>query len=154
MTMTTLDLSDRIERILAIWGTDGSGLPGEDAWKALAKCSDIQPVTLVNFFKMRDFASYPVGLAVGEDGISGDDAFQRYAAVSMPSLEKVGGRFLLVAPFSTTFIGAAEDWDLVAIGSYPNPDALLSLFELKDYREAYHHRTAACRDQKVSLCIG
>ncbi|RBW63341.1 hypothetical protein [Ruegeria sp. A3M17] len=107
-----------------------------------------------DFFKMRDIASYPVGLAMGEVGISGDDAFQRYAAVSMPSLEKVGGRFLLVAPFSTMFIGVAEDWDLVAIGSNLNADALLSLFDLKDYRETYYHRTAACRDQKVSLRIG
>lgn len=154
MTMKTLNLNDRIERILAKWGTDDSGLPGQDAWSALAGCPNNQPVTLVNFFKMRDNASYPVDLTVGEVGISGNEAFQRYAAVSMPSLEKVGGRFLLVAPFSTTFIGAAEDWDLVAIGSYPNPDALLSLFELEDYREAYFHRTAACRDQKVSLCLG
>lgn len=154
MTMTKLSLTDRIESILAIWGTEGSGLPGEDAWKALAQCPDNQPVTLVNFFKMRNSASYPTGFATAEGNISGEDAFQRYAAVSMPSLEKVGGKFLLVAPFGKTFIGTAEEWDLVAIGSYPNPSALLSLFELEAYRKAYTHRIAACSDQKVSLCLG
>ncbi|CUH99636.1 DUF1330 domain-containing protein [Leisingera aquaemixtae] len=154
MTMTQLSLIDRIESILANWGAEGSGQPGEDAWKALAKCPNNQPVTLVNFFKMRDSALYPKDFAAAQSNISGQEAFQRYAAVSMPSLEKVGGKFLLVAPFGKTFIGTAEEWDLVAIGSYPNPSALLSLFELEAYREAYIHRIAACSDQKVSLCLG
>ncbi len=154
MTTKATGLSNRIEGIFANWGAGQSGLPSQGAWNALAKCPGDQPVTLVNFFKMRDLASYPTGTAGGEGSISGEEAFQRYAAVSMPSLESVGGRFLLVAPFGNTFVGAAEDWDLVAIGSYPNPGALLSLFELDAYREAYIHRTAACSDQKVSLCMG
>ncbi len=154
MTTTEPNLRDRIERILEKWGTDDIGLPGQDAWRALAKCSDTQPVTLVNFFKMRDTAFYQTGNDMTEADTSGDEAFQRYAAVSMPSLEKVGGRFLLVAPFISMFIGASENWDLVAIGSYPNSGALLSLFELDEYREAYVHRTAACSDQKVVLCLG
>lgn len=154
MTTTKLSLSDRIDRVRATWSTGEAGLPGDDAWAALATCADDQPVTLVNFFKMRDRASYPAGLEPEETDLSGNDAFQKYAAVSMPSLEQVGGRFLLVAPFGASFIGAAEDWDLVAIGSYPNPGALVSLFELDAYRDAYSHRIAACSDQKVSLCLG
>lgn len=136
MTITAHSVQNRIESILANWGTGSSGLPDEVTWDAVAQCAMDQPVTLVNFFKMRDNASYPSGTAVVENGISGQDAFQRYAAVSIPS------------------VGSAEDWDLVAIGSYPNPGALLSLFEMDAYREAYIHRVAACRDQRVSLCLG
>lgn len=154
MTNTARSVQNRIESILANWGTGSSGLPVEATWSALAQCAKDQPVTLVNFFKMRDSAAYPKGMAMAEDDISGQEAFQHYAAVSIPSVEQVGGKFLMVAPFARTFIGSAEDWDLVAIGSYPNPSALLSLFELDAYREAYIHRVAACRDQRVSLCLG
>ncbi|GGX69793.1 hypothetical protein GCM10007385_43760 [Tateyamaria omphalii] len=154
MTNTARSIQNRIESILANWGTSSNGLPDEATWDALAQCAKDQPVTLVNFFKMRDSASYPSGTAMVEDRISGQDAFQRYAAVSIPSVEQAGGKFLMVAPFACTFIGPTEDWDLVAIGSYPNPGTLLSLFEMDAYREAYIHRVAACRDQRVSLCLG
>lgn len=154
MTTTRRSFTERIERILQTWGTETSGLPGKDAWATLAECPEDQAITLVNFFKMRERASYPNGVSTADGDVSGQEAFNRYASVSMPSLEKVGGKFLLVAPFAKTFIGIAEDWDLVAIGSYPNPNALLSLFELDAYRRAYPHRTAACSNQKVSLCLG
>ena len=154
MAKTETGIQERIENILAAWGTGRSGLPSEDTWNALAQCNEDQPITLVNFFKMRKTASYSMDRAAAEGSVSGEEAFQRYAAVSMPSLEQVGGTFLLVAPFGRTFVGASQDWDLVAIGSYPNPGALLSLFELDSYREAYVHRIAACSDQQVSLCLG
>lgn len=153
MTTTFPSLTDRAEGILATSGSQ-AGLPTEETWQTLAECPADQPVTLVNFFKMRDRAAYPAGY-IGEDtDITGEEAFQRYASVSMPSLEKVGGRFLLVAPFGKTFIGSEEDWDLVAIGTYPNPGALLALFELEEYQAAYIHRDAACANQQVSLCLG
>ena len=154
MTTTQTNLTDRIETILAQWGHHAHGLPSETTWTALAQIPADQPVTLVNFFKMRDTAVYPTDFADGADDISGNEAFQRYAAISMPSLSDVGGKFLMVAPFGNSFIGPAEDWDLVAIGSYPNVNALVSLFESETYRHAYAHRIAACADQKVSLCLG
>lgn len=60
----------------------------------------------------------------------------------------------MVAPFEAMFVGAEEDWDLVAIGSYPNTDALIALFDDADYCEAFVHCTAACVRQKVYVCSG
>lgn len=154
MLKTETQTQHRINAILKKWGSGTTGLPSKDVWNALARCANDQPITLVNFFKMREYASYPTGSAKRDDHLSGDEAFQRYAAVSMPSLEQVGGKFLMVAPFGHTFIGDTEDWDVVAIGSYPNPAALLSLFEIDAYHEAYVHRIAACSNQHVSLCLG
>lgn len=151
---TSPSLRDRIEAIVAKWGTQATGVPHQAVWNAIAQCGEDQPLTLVNYFKMRETASYEAGHADAQSGLSGQEAFQRYGAVSMPGLEQVGGRFLMVAPFMGSFIGAAEDWDLVAIGSYPNPGALLALFEMDAYREAYAHRVAACAEQRVSVCLG
>lgn len=146
--------AQRVSSILNTWGHASPGLPSQDTWNAIARLPVDQPVTLINFFKMRAKAEYSSSHADAHIGASGQDAFNLYAKVSLPSVEAVGGRFLLVAPFWQTFIGKAEDWDLVAIGTYPDPDALLSLFELDDYRAAYLHRVAACSDQRVSLCMG
>ena len=73
----------------------------------------------------------------------------------MPTMERVGGRFLHVGPFEGLFLGGgdvAEDWDLVAIGSYPDIAALLALYSDPGYRAAFPHRTAACARQKVVVC--
>lgn len=145
----------RVAAIVEAYGAGAeAGMPSQEAWARLAKIAPDQQVTLVNFFKMRDRAAYPEGCAEESVDVDGQTAFGRYADVSMPSLEKVGGRFLLVAPFGETFIGGAEEWDLVAVGTYPGPSAIFSLFELPEYRRAYVHRTAACAEQHVSLCIG
>ncbi|MBX2853584.1 MAG: DUF1330 domain-containing protein [Rhodobacteraceae bacterium] len=153
--MSQLDLSfaSRIEKIRKIYAFD-TGMPSQDAWWQLGKLAPTQTVTLVNFFKFREWAAYPASAAGEGAGVSGREAFDRYAAVSMPCLQKVGGRFLLVAPFGATFIGDSEDWDLVAVGAYEEPSAVLALFEDPDYRQAYTHRVAACARQSVSLCIG
>ena len=85
---------------------------------------------------------------------TGQEAFDRYAAVSMPTMERCGGRFLLAAPFGGTFAGENEDWDLIVVGSYPNTRALFQLFEEDGYQKVFHHRTAACAKQKVLIVDG
>ena len=142
----------RIDQLIEWYGEgmDGSS-PTREQWAHIFNRPQDQAITLINLFKMRDLATYPQD----EHSVaSGQDAFDRYAAVSMPALEKVGGKFLLVAPYETQFVGPAEDWDLVAIGFYPNTAALLNLFENKVYREAFIHRTAACERQRVFVCTG
>ena len=50
-----------------------------------------------------------------QPGDAGQAAFEWYSAVSMPAMERAGGRFLLVGPFEATFMGQDEDWDLIAV---------------------------------------
>ena len=144
-----------IGRLIAWYGdgADGSS-PTADQWRHVLERPANSPLTLVNFFKLRERAVYAQDFPNVETACSGRAAFDRYAAVSMPTLEKVGGRFLLVAPFEGMVVGDYEDWDLVAVGAYPNGDALLALFEDADYRACFAHRTAACERQKVFLCDG
>lgn len=139
----------RIESLIAAYG-EGDGLPSRPQWEALCALPEEVPVTLLNFFKFRNEARY--GDTSGETPCTGAEAFSRYAAVSAPALERAGGRFTLLAPFGGSFIGAAEDWDFVAAGSYPGRHAVLALFEDEDYRRCYVHRLAACERQKVLFC--
>ncbi len=131
-------------------GKDGSS-PTPEQWAHIVNRPQDQAVTLINFFKIRDKAAYQNGAQLD---LSGQGAFDKYAEVSMPTLDKVGGKFLMVASAEGMFAGDAEDWDLVAIGSYPNTAALLNLFEDEGYRAVFHHRTAACEKQRVHVCNG
>ncbi len=147
------DLEERIKNLAAIYGDGSDGAcPTRAQWQALINDTPDGGVTLINFFKMRAHAQYPPGADAPAEPGTGDEAFQRYAAVSGGVLEKVGGHFTLVAPFKGSLIGDKEDWDLVAIGAYPAVENVLALFEDADYRGVYVHRTAACARQKVFFC--
>ena len=161
------NIEDRVARLVAWYGDGSDGAsPTAEQWRQVVGRPAESPITLINFFKLRDRALYrdealaPVVTEGGQSGQksgqaeSGKAAFDRYAAVSIPTMEKIGGRFLLVAPFEAGFVGAEEDWDLVAIGSFAHKEVLLSLWEDADYHAAYPHRTAACARQKVVVCKG
>ncbi len=151
----TLDGTEaRLDRLVAWYGDGADGTaPTRAQWRALLERPADQPVTVVNFFKLRGQAVYPEGAETMQTpGVSGKEAFDRYAAVSGPTLEKVGGRFLLLAPFEAALMGAEEDWDLVVVGTYPDTEALLALHEDAAYRSVYPHRSAALERQKVFAC--
>ena len=128
-------------------GLDGSS-PTQDQWKSILHGPRDKPLTLVNFFKFREEAQY----SEGPSEKSGQEAFAEYASVSMPAMQRAGGSFLHVGPFQGMFLGENEDWDLIAIGSYPDLDALIALYSDEAYRAAFPHRTAACERQKVIVC--
>lgn len=128
--------AQKIDDLVAAFGDGGDGsTPTRDQWRRALGRSDDKPITLLNLFKIRDQA-----------------AFDRYAEISIPAMQKAGGKFLLIAPCVGTFLGEEEDWDLVAIGSYPDAGSLLRLFDDPEYRAAFPYRSAACARQKVLIC--
>lgn len=70
----------------------------------------------------------------------------------MPTVEKVGARFVTFGPAIGAFTGPEEAWDLIAVVSYPDGEAALALYEDGDYRAAFAHRRAAVAKQAVWLC--
>ncbi|MEO9873689.1 MAG: hypothetical protein ABJF69_02625, partial [Anderseniella sp.] len=95
-------------------GSDGS-CPTMQQWQRILDLPADAAVTLINFFKLNEVADYPGGFAGMETNVSGQDAFNRYASVSIPTMGKVGGRFLHDGPFAGQFNGDEEDWHIIAI---------------------------------------
>ena len=143
----------RIENLLAAYGdgTDGHS-PTIEQWKRLLDRPAGNNITLVNFFKLNDVAQYPADAPESRESLTGNDAFGRYAQTSVPTVEKVGGQFLLLGPATGVLFGEEEDWDLIAVGSYPGLENLMALFEDQAYQKVARHRSAACARLKVFIC--
>ncbi|MGH7787961.1 MAG: DUF1330 domain-containing protein [Candidatus Binatia bacterium] len=132
---------------LAAWYGETAG-PTAAQWRRVLSGPQGAPITLINFFKLRAV------VRDGDGASSGMDAMMRYAAVSGPTLVKVGGRFLLTGAFEATFMGEDEDWDLVAIAAYPDRAALFALLDDDAYRAAWADRVAAVERQRVVVAAG
>ena len=143
-----MNVNETVQSLVTLYGSgDGNGAPTEDQWRRIIEREPDAPFAFVNFFKLNAQADY--GDPVNEPAASGEEAFQRYAAVSMPAMHEAGGEFLAVAPFVGSFLGEEQDWDLVAIGKYPNLDSFLTLYQNPAYVSAFRHRTAAVSRQSV-----
>lgn len=134
-------------------GRDGSS-PTNAQWRTILTLPPENPLKLVNFFKLSAEAEYAQSPSDAGAVISGMEAFNNYAAVSVPAMEKAGGSFLHVGPYGGMFLGDSEDWDIIAIGAFPNLDAFVALYADRDYRDCFKHRVAACERQKVMICAG
>ena len=143
---TRQELAARVDLLRQSYGEIGGPTAGQ--WDRLLSIPAEGPVTLVNLFSFRETADYP---DAHEPAVTGREAFDRYAAVSAPALDSVGGRFVHVGSHQGNLVGDDETWDLVVVGEYPDLDALLRIHEDAAYRDAYRHRVAACAEQRVLI---
>lgn len=140
------DIAPRVDALRRSYAEIGGPDPGQ--WERILSIPRDRPVSLVNLFAFREVADYGDS---SETSVAGRDAFNTYAAVSAPTLDRVGGRFVHFGSHYGNLLGDDESWDLVVVGEYPNVDALLALHEDPAYREAYRHRLAACARQRVLI---
>lgn len=142
--MSEHDLSGRVERLRQQYASIGG--PAAAQWDHVLSVPEGQPVSLVNLFAFHEVAEYD-DPAVSPT--TGRAAFDAYAAVSAPALERVGGRFVHFGTHRGNLVGDDEAWDLVVVGEYPDVEAVLALHEDPAYQAAYVHRVAACARQRV-----
>ncbi len=128
---------------------NGPNLPTLKQWDALIKGDMSTPLTVVNFFKLREKAD--TALTDGRE-MSGMEAFTTYAETSVPKVSEVGGNFILRGGVEGILIGSElTQWDIIAIGQYPKREYFLKLFEDSEYKNAFKYRQAAIETQNVFL---
>lgn len=91
--------------------------------------------------------------AEGEEG-SGQDAYRRYSDSVVSMVEAQGGRVLWMGSARHVFIGDPEgdQWDAVALVSYPNRQAFLDMISTDDYGKAHEHREAGLARTVLIAC--
>lgn len=134
-----------IEKLTALYG-EGNNYPSSNQWKTLLDGNLAHPLTVVNFFKLRERADS----ALIQEPMSGEEAFAKYAETSVPKVAEVGGHFVLRGVVEGDFIGKnLENWHIVAIGQYPKRENFIELLMDQDYKNAFKYRQAAVENQNV-----
>lgn len=138
-------MNPSIDEIVAMYG-EGENHPSRTQWKTLLEGDLHRPLTVVNFFQLRERADR--GLI--QESLSGEEAFSKYAETSVPKVAEVGGHFVLRGAFSGDFIGQNLDsWHIIAIGQYSKRADFIALLMDQDYRQAFKYRQAAVAKQHV-----
>jgi uncharacterized protein (DUF1330 family) len=106
-----------------------------------------QPVVMLNLLRLKERAD---GI---DEGLSGREAYRRYADATAPFLEKVGGRVLNAVDARQVVIGPAEaEWDMALLVEYPTPGRFLEMAGDPEYLKAHEHRDAALADSRLIAC--
>jgi uncharacterized protein (DUF1330 family) len=117
--------------------------PTESQLQELASMPADEPVVMLNLLRFKDQASAP------DEGMTGQEAYERYGLEAAPFLTKVGGRMLNGAVARQVVIGPEGEWDMVLLVEYPSARRFLEMASDPGYLEAHAHRDAALADSRL-----
>ena len=101
-----------------------------------------QPVVMVNLLRFKPRADSP------DEGLSGEEAYRRYAAAMRAFVESKGGRFLWVGRLDSQVIGTGgEGFHMIGLGEYPSRQAFLAIATDPHVQEIGTHRAAGLESQ-------
>ena len=112
------------------------------------------PLVMLNLNRYRERAAYatepPDG---GSPDVSGREAYERYGAVALDVLTRVGGEVQWQAYATLTVIGDdGERWDEVIAVRYPSAQAFLDLALDPEISVALAHRDAGLEHATLIRC--
>jgi uncharacterized protein (DUF1330 family) len=111
---------------------------------------DEGPILMLNLLRFRDRAA----AVDGEEGLTGRQAYERYAAGVASHLAAAAGRVVNAGECVEVVIGPEGEWDLVALVEYPSRRAFLTMVGDPAYQATAAWRTAALADSRLILCKG
>ncbi len=113
--------------------------------RLMAQPADFNPV-MMNFLAYYETARY----AEPREGASpstGAEAYGRYGQVALQTVYRAGGRFHFAGTVKQVLRDATgweqhTDWNTVAVMEYPEPEAILTMERVPEYRASLFHRDA------------
>lgn len=109
------------------------------------------PVVMLNLLLFRDVADYSAHPDLAPEApISGQDAYARYAAHTLPLLREAGGEVLFQGAGGPFLIGPDDGrWDLMLLVRHTSAQAFLGFASNPTYLAGVGHRTAALLDSRL-----
>jgi uncharacterized protein (DUF1330 family) len=116
--------------------------PRKEQLEALLAGPQDGPIVMLNLLRFKERASTP------DEGISGEDAYQRYAAPMRALVERHGGRFLWVGRVDAQVIGeGAGGFHAAALVEYPSRRAFVEIATSPEVAAIGVHRAAGLEGQ-------
>jgi len=110
---------------------------------------DDAPVVMLNLLRFKEQADGP------DEGLTGMEAYQRYAAPMREIVEEKGGRFLWMGRVNSFVIGASDErFDAAALVEYPSRRAFVEIVNDPRVREIGAHRAAGLAGQWLIATTG
>ena len=101
-----------------------------------------RPVVMINLLRFKPRADAP------DEGVSGEEAYRRYADQMRTFVESKGGRFLWVGRVNSQVIGdGGESFHMVGLVEYPSRAAFLAIATDPHVEEIAVHRAAGLESQ-------
>ena len=117
-------------------------LPTEDEVQTLLKGPADQPVVMVNLLRFKATADAP------NKGLSGEEAYARYAAPVIAFVMSNGGRLIWSGRVDSQLIGeGGEEFQMVALVEYPSRKAFIEIMTDPKYEEISVHRASGLEGQ-------
>ncbi len=100
------------------------------------------PVVMVNLLRFKPQADAP------DEGISGEEAYRRYADQMRAFVESKGGRFIWIGRVDSQVIGTGgEGFHMIGLVEYPSRQAFVSIATDPHVQEIGKHRAAGLESQ-------
>ncbi|MFO0691240.1 MAG: DUF1330 domain-containing protein [Myxococcota bacterium] len=116
--------------------------PTKPQVEALLASPEKGPVVMLNLLRFKPRASEP------DVGLSGAEAYQRYAVRMRALVEGHGGRFLWIGRIDSQVIGeGAEGYQVAALVEYPSRRVFVELATSAEMQEIGVHRAAGLEGQ-------
>ncbi|MBY0399487.1 DUF1330 domain-containing protein [Myxococcota bacterium] len=116
--------------------------PTKSQIETLLASPETGPVVMLNLLRFKDAASEP------DDGMSGAEAYQRYADRMRELVEGRGGRFLWLGHVDSQVIGeGAEGFQVAALVEYPSRRIFVEITTSPAMKEIGVHRAAGLDGQ-------
>ena len=118
--------------------------------KAFATDTHDGPVVMINLIKFRQTAAYPPEAPEAAEGLSGQEAYGRYAEglAGFRNDPSVALEVLYAGPVARFFIGEG-DWDQALVVRYPSRKHFLAMVSSETYQAAHRHREAGMLHQDL-----
>ena len=101
-----------------------------------------QPVVMVNLLTFKPHADAP------DEGLSGEEAYRRYAELMRPFVESKGGRFLWIGRVDSQVIGTGgEEFHMMGLVEYPSRETFVSIATDPHVADIGVHRAAGLESQ-------
>lgn len=109
---------------------------------------EVVMLNLLRFREVADYSDHP-DLAPNK-AISGREAYQKYALLTLPLLEAAGGSLLYAGNGGDFLIGpVGRGWDQVLLVRHKSVQAFMAFASDQDYLAGAGHRTAALLDSRL-----
>ena len=116
--------------------------PKPEQLEDLLKGPADSPVVMLNLLRFKEGATAP------DEGLSGQEAYMRYAGAMRTLVESRGGRFLWMGRVDSQVIGAgAESFHVAALVEYPSRKAFVEIASSPEVAAIGVHRAAGLEGQ-------